>query len=377
MKPVLIVDDSELMRDLLAEWLEQWGYDSVCVGEAEEVAALLQRESFGLVLLDLYLGSSSGLDVLQDLRSSQPDLPVILISADREDASVAVAVEFGADDFLAKPVEPEWLRAKVERYLLKPDPVGAADVPDRYELGERVLEGYYRARDRRLQRSVLLKFGERERLGREGLALAGFCHPQLIEVFEQEPDFLVLEDYGLEVLEAVPASPHSAVTAIGAMLGLVEAVEVLHRRGFLHLGLHPGLLLGRAGGVLKICDLSGLVAHPLTASVGEFYARTGYAAPEQVDPRFGEPGPRSDQFALASILYFLLTGEAPSPGCLSTAFGEPPGLLHKLPWIDPRLEATCKRAMARHPSQRFPNLAAFRSALRPSLAEAIAQTRTA
>jgi DNA-binding response OmpR family regulator len=85
MKSVLIVDDSELMRDLLAEWLEQWGYSSVCAGEPEEVAPLLQRESFGLVLLDLYLGSSSGLDVLQELRELQPDLPVILISADRED----------------------------------------------------------------------------------------------------------------------------------------------------------------------------------------------------------------------------------------------------------------------------------------------------
>jgi serine/threonine protein kinase len=285
-----------------------------------------------------------------------------------------VAVEFGADDFLGKPVEPEWLRAKVERYLLQPEVAGVSAVSDRYEVGSQLFGGYYRAQDRRLRRSVLLKFGGEER---EALALASFSHPHLLAIYDHEPGYLVLEDYGLQVLEAVPASPHSAVTAIGAMLGLVEAVESLHRGGFLHLGLHPGLLLGRPGGVLKICDLSGILAHPLDASVAEFYARSGYAAPEQVDPRFGEPGPRSDQFALAGILYFLLTGEAPSPGCLATAFGEPPGLLKQLPWIDPRLEATCKKAMARHPSQRFASLAAFRSALRPSLAEAIAQTRTA
>jgi DNA-binding response OmpR family regulator len=77
-KKILVVDDDEAIRMLYAEELEEEGYDVIMWGEACRLMELIAEESPDLVVMDIKLGQSSGLDLLQDIRNTYYQLPVIL-----------------------------------------------------------------------------------------------------------------------------------------------------------------------------------------------------------------------------------------------------------------------------------------------------------
>lgn len=113
---ILIVDDNEDNRYTLLMMLETDGYDRI--GEAaggREAIALLQREEFGLVLLDLMMPDLNGDEVLQIIKGSPRtrEIAVVMLSADTDATKVSKCIELGADDYLPKPFNPTILRARV------------------------------------------------------------------------------------------------------------------------------------------------------------------------------------------------------------------------------------------------------------------------
>lgn len=106
---VLLVDDSALARRSARQILEPAGY---AVAEADDGMVALERyflEKPDLVLLDLVMRGMTGLDVLAKLKLMDPHACVIVVSADVQDSSRAMALAAGASGFLTKPIEREAL----------------------------------------------------------------------------------------------------------------------------------------------------------------------------------------------------------------------------------------------------------------------------
>src|SRR2546426_7942705 len=110
---VLIIDDEAAIRESLETLLELEGYAVESASSGEEGLARLGDGSFDLVLLDLALPDRNGIDVLAEIRSHDPNLPVIVITAYGTVENAVKAMQFGAANFVQKPWDNEKLLADV------------------------------------------------------------------------------------------------------------------------------------------------------------------------------------------------------------------------------------------------------------------------
>jgi diguanylate cyclase (GGDEF)-like protein/PAS domain S-box-containing protein len=104
---VLIVDDNEMNRDMLARRLERKGYVIQIADGARSLLERIQEEPVDLVLLDVEMPGISGLDALQTLRGrySRTQLPIIMVTAKDQSEDIAKALDMGANDYLTKPID--------------------------------------------------------------------------------------------------------------------------------------------------------------------------------------------------------------------------------------------------------------------------------
>src|SRR5581483_7462202 len=116
---VLIIDDEAGIRESLQTLLELEGYDVECAVNGDEGIARLGERSFDLVLLDLALPDRNGLDLLADLRASNPQLSVIMITAYGTVENAVRAMQGGASNFVQKPWDNEKLLADVRASIAR------------------------------------------------------------------------------------------------------------------------------------------------------------------------------------------------------------------------------------------------------------------
>lgn len=116
---VLIVDDNEANRDLLARRLHRRDLNLSTAINGRQALSMIQANLYDLILLDIMMPEIDGYAVLKYLKedSRLRDIPVIMISAIEEMDSVMRCMEIGADDYLTKPFDPEMLKAAVNRCL--------------------------------------------------------------------------------------------------------------------------------------------------------------------------------------------------------------------------------------------------------------------
>jgi two-component system, OmpR family, phosphate regulon response regulator PhoB len=119
MARVLVIDDEKDIRQILAYNLGQAGYDVLTADGGEAGWALAQKEKPDLVLLDLMLPDTSGLDVCRRLKSdpSTREIPVIMVTARGDEIDRVVGFELGADDYVAKPFSVRELILRVSAVL--------------------------------------------------------------------------------------------------------------------------------------------------------------------------------------------------------------------------------------------------------------------
>ena len=119
---VLIVDDEERILIFLKAKLRVAGYDVVVARNGAEALECVQVQQLDLVVLDLIMPQMDGLETLRRLRSFSA-LPVIVLSARDADIDKIKGLQLGADDYLAKPFNPDELVARIEavRRRLQPD----------------------------------------------------------------------------------------------------------------------------------------------------------------------------------------------------------------------------------------------------------------
>jgi len=113
---VLVVDDDPLMLRFVRDALATAGYAAVMTGDPQELSHLILTEQPDLVLLDLILPGTDGIE-LMERTSELADLPVIFISGYRRDETIAKALELGAADYIVKPFSPTELVARVRAAL--------------------------------------------------------------------------------------------------------------------------------------------------------------------------------------------------------------------------------------------------------------------
>ncbi len=117
---ILIVDDNEDNRYTLQLLLETDGHERIAsAASGNEAIALIEKEKFSLVLLDLMMPDLNGDEVLKVIKSDpdKRDIPVVMISADTDADKVSQCIELGADDYLPKPFNPTILRARIAAAL--------------------------------------------------------------------------------------------------------------------------------------------------------------------------------------------------------------------------------------------------------------------
>ena len=114
-RKVLIVEDDGELADVIARKLQNAGFATVATPAGLEGVRLVDSEQPDLVLLDLSLPDVDGIDVLRHLRQRSA-LPVIIVRGRTEEAERVVGLELGADDYLAKPVEPAALQTAIRKW---------------------------------------------------------------------------------------------------------------------------------------------------------------------------------------------------------------------------------------------------------------------
>ena len=123
---VLVVDDEPIVREVVVRYLEREGYTTLEASDGERARILLESEPPDLVVLDVMLPGTDGLELCRWIRS-RSELPVILLTARGEEADRIVGLELGADDYVTKPFSPRELAARVRTVLRRATPAVETD----------------------------------------------------------------------------------------------------------------------------------------------------------------------------------------------------------------------------------------------------------
>lgn len=131
---ILVVDDDREIRTLLGRYLQEQGFRVTLAEDGRHAESAMGTQRVDLVVLDLMLPDVSGLDLCRSVRARSP-VPIILLTALKEDVDRIIGLEVGADDYLSKPFNPRELLARIRAVLRRvaaapltaPQRVSAAD----------------------------------------------------------------------------------------------------------------------------------------------------------------------------------------------------------------------------------------------------------
>ena len=121
---ILVVDDDVAVRDMLAEYLTENGYEVMQAASGDSMRAALAERIPDVVLLDVRLGREDGLALARFLRERYT-LGIIMVTAAGDVVDRVIGLEVGADDYIAKPFDPRELRARL-RSVMRRAAVGTA-----------------------------------------------------------------------------------------------------------------------------------------------------------------------------------------------------------------------------------------------------------
>jgi CheY-like chemotaxis protein len=397
---LLIVEDEETNREMLATYLERSGYEVRTAADGEAGLTLARREPFDLVLLDVMMPGLSGTEVLSALREdhSPKQLPVIMVTARSAPGEQVEALRAGANDWVIKPYDLKLLLARVEaRLWIDREP--ASSVGAREEKGPaqpgRVLDGRWRieesigrggdgdvyrathiALDRKVAVKVLRLGGDDasalERFREEGALACRVDHPNAVDVL----DFGVTEDQHAYLVMGLLSGINLAMELhlkkrleplrcleilrpVGAALAEAHDLAIVHRdikpaNIFLHRTKQGEVVKVLDFGIARFTDPDGGGDRPSSGLVGTL----SYAAPERLRRKIVDG--RADIYSLGTVLYEMLTGAPPfdtlehdEPTVARMQLHTPaPSVLDARPDLPAALDDLIARALAKDPRHR-------------------------
>jgi serine/threonine-protein kinase len=236
----------------------------------------------------------------------------------------------------------------------------------------------YSARDVRLNRFVAIKVSAAhfsERFEREAKAIAALNHPNICQIYDIGPNYIVMELVdGLPIVTPDQQRPLPPGEALRLAKQIAAALQAAHAKGIVHRDLKPANILATKNGVAKLLDF-GLAkytsdsdaAHDETQTIGVTQVGTiigtpAYMSPEQADGR--PAGERSDIFSFGSVFYEMLAGRRAFRG--SSAASTIGAIIHGNPEpldAPPALEKIVRKCLAKSPQDRFQTAADLLQAL--------------
>lgn len=133
---IWVVEDEPKIADLLRDYLVQAGYRVTCLDRGDRVLEEIRREVPALILLDLMLPGTDGMEVCREVRKTS-NVPIIMVTARVEDVDRLIGLEVGADDYVCKPFNPREVVARVRAVLRRARP---QDPPRRFNAGPFTLD---------------------------------------------------------------------------------------------------------------------------------------------------------------------------------------------------------------------------------------------
>jgi serine/threonine protein kinase/Tfp pilus assembly protein PilF len=255
----------------------------------------------------------------------------------------------------------------------------------RYEIVSRLGQGgmgsLYLAKDPKIGRLVAIKLVRqdfdspeaRQRFAREAQSAGTLRHPNIVTIFDVDEfgglPYIAMEYVDGETLSEIVRrkAPYAITKRLQWIEELCAGLAYAHRQGVVHRDIKPANLMLDNEGALKILDfgLARREASKFTQSQ-TIIGTPNYMSPEQI--RAGDVGPRSDIFAVGSVLYEVLTCTEAFPGKVHQAmhkilYEEPKPLGQVLPQVDPGLVTILARALEKDPASRFPDLTVMRNDL--------------
>jgi two-component system response regulator HydG len=114
---VLVVDDDESHRTILQALIRGWGYKLEGVDDGSRAVELAKEKPFDLILMDVRMAVMGGIEALKEIKSYNPSIPIIIMTAYSNVESAVEAIKAGAYDYLTKPLDFDMLRLTMERAL--------------------------------------------------------------------------------------------------------------------------------------------------------------------------------------------------------------------------------------------------------------------
>ena len=119
LKRVLVVDDEKSMRELLSEYLSDFGFEVVCTANGRDALQLYGKEHFDIVISDLIMRPMDGMVLLSEIIKIDPDAIFIMITGYPSVQSAMEAVKKGARDYITKPFNIDEIKLKIDRAMLE------------------------------------------------------------------------------------------------------------------------------------------------------------------------------------------------------------------------------------------------------------------
>jgi CheY-like chemotaxis protein len=358
---ILVVDDNAELRRGYRRMLSSAGHVVAEASNGREGLELLAREGFDLVISDVQMPDMNGIELLRRAHEADPGLPVLLLSGDPDLDSALKAVEYGALEYLTKPVKLEKLRASATRAIgLRRRHVSTKPAIDAQsgtrpramseDLAGQLLGGRYRigallgcggmgsvyeaVREdlggmpvavKVLHASTAADSDALRRFRREAHTVAALDHPNMVRVIDfqtpvDEPAFIVMERlHGSTLGDTIQKGRRFSVEEVAFIaVQILEALAAAHAANVVHRDLKPdNVFLTAVSGVPNVVKLLDFgVAKLMDVAECEKLTQTGmvmgtpaYMSPEHA--RGAGVDHRSDIYAVGCLMFEALTGRPP------------------------------------------------------------------
>ncbi|MBK8611343.1 MAG: response regulator transcription factor [Chitinophagaceae bacterium] len=187
---ILLVEDEENLQEALKLNLELEGYEITGAYDGAEALKAVQKEFFNLIILDIMLPEIDGITVCETIRLSNPELPILILSAKNSSADRVLGLKKGADDYLTKPFNLEELLIRVNNLIKKSERLSSKQpLPDMYTFGKNVID--FKASE------AFIKSGEKVTLTKKEIMLLKLLIENKNEVVTREKILQVVWGYNV------------------------------------------------------------------------------------------------------------------------------------------------------------------------------------
>ena len=187
---ILLVEDEENLQEALKLNLELEGYEITSAYDGAEALNAVQKEYFNLIILDVMLPELDGITVCETIRLSNPDIPILILSAKNSSADRVLGLKKGADDYLTKPFNLEELLIRVNNLIKKSERLSSKQpLPEIYSFGKNKID--FKASE------AFIKSGEKVTLTKKEIMLLKLLIENKNEVVTREKILQVVWGYNV------------------------------------------------------------------------------------------------------------------------------------------------------------------------------------